>query len=173
MTKPIINVADAATETERSGKHFEYSMTALAGALGAKAIGANITRIPTGKAAFPFHHHHANEEHFFVLSGVGVLRHGNATYDVGANDYIVNLPGDANRAHQLINNGEEDLVFLAISTRVVPEVVGYPDSTKTGVRANALDRDDGRFLIADKSKNELSYWDNEDGVRVAEIAPRR
>ncbi|MGI9416855.1 MAG: cupin domain-containing protein [Geminicoccaceae bacterium] len=156
MTKPIINVADAATETERSGAHFEYTMTALAGALGAKAIGANITRIPPGKAAFPFHHHHANEEHFFVLSGVGVLRHGSAIYDVRANDYIVNLPGDASRAHQLINNGEDDLVFLAISTRVAPEVVGYPDSAKTGVRASALDRDDGRFLIADKSKNELS-----------------
>ena len=32
-----------------------------------------------------------------------------------------------------INTGDVDLVYLAISTLQVPEVVGYPDSRKTGV----------------------------------------
>ncbi len=72
MKKPLINVADAETHAEKCGERFEYSMTELSHALGAKAIGANLTRVPPGKAAFPFHHHAANEEHFFVISGYTV-----------------------------------------------------------------------------------------------------
>ena len=48
MAKPIINVADAETHTANNGEYFGYSMTELAGALGAMAIGANLTRVPPG-----------------------------------------------------------------------------------------------------------------------------
>jgi uncharacterized cupin superfamily protein len=132
--KPIINVSEATTHSAESGACFAYSMTELASELGARAIGANITRVPPGKAAFPFHHHYENEEHFFVLSGSGVLRHGEKLHAVATNDYIVNLPGGPECAHQLINTGVEDLVYLAISANEIPEVCGYPDSGNTGVR---------------------------------------
>ncbi len=92
MAKVVINVADAETHTETSGEYFGYSMTELASALGAKAIGANLTRVPPGKAAFPFHHHYGNEEHFFVISGSGVLRANDDTHDIREHDYIVHWP---------------------------------------------------------------------------------
>ena len=72
MNKPIINLADAPVYSGSSGDWFQYSLHALAAPLGARTIGANVTRVPPGKAAFPLHHHHANEEHFFILSGTGV-----------------------------------------------------------------------------------------------------
>jgi uncharacterized cupin superfamily protein len=169
MKKPLINVAEAPTHADSSGAHFAFSMTELASELGAKGIGANLTRVPPGKAAFPFHHHYANEEHFFVLSGSGVLRWGSTTHDVKRHDYIVNLPGGPEHAHQLINTGDEDLVYLAISTLVLPEVVGYPDSRKTGVRTVRTQDKSGRFLIADDDKNSTAYWEGEDGERVAAI----
>ncbi len=172
MTRPVVNIADARTHTEESGEHFGYSMTELASALGAKSIGANLTRIPPGKAAFPFHHHYGNEEHFFVLSGTGVLRTSDETHEIEANDYIVNLPGGPDHAHQLINTGRDDLVFLAISTRIVPEVVGYPDSGKTGVRGESLDGESSRFLVSNSSRNQVGYWDKENGEQVAEILSR-
>lgn len=100
MNKPIINAADAPTRSASSGEHFAYSMTELAHPLGARAIGANITRVPPGKAAFPIHHHHANEEHFFILTGSGVLRWGAETHEVKKNDYIVNPPGGPDHAHK-------------------------------------------------------------------------
>jgi len=173
MTKPVINVSQADTHTGSSGECFAYSMTELAGALGAQAIGANITRVPPGKAAFPFHHHHANEEHFFVLSGSGVLRLGEELHAVAKNDYIVNLPGGPERAHQLINTGVEDLVFLAISTNAIPDVCGYPDSGKTSVRTAPYEEPNSRFLIADASKDTVTYWELEDGKRVAQIVASR
>jgi uncharacterized cupin superfamily protein len=169
MSKPILNVSEAPAITGSSGERFEYSMRSLAHPLGARAIGANVTTVPPGKAGFPIHHHRANEEHFLVLSGTGVLRVGETTYPVRAHDYIVNLPGDAGLAHQLINTGAEDLVYLAISTTVLPEVVGYPDSGKTGVRAAEGPELGTRFLILDSTKNTVAYWDGEDGARVAEV----
>jgi uncharacterized cupin superfamily protein len=167
--KSIINVSQATTHSAQSGASFAYSMTELASELGARAIGANMTRVPPGKAAFPFHNHHANEEHFFVLSGSGVLRHGEGLHAVTKNDYIVNLPGGPECAHQLINTGVEDLVYLAISTNALPEVCGYPDSGKTGVRIAEYGQANSRFLISDASKDSVSYWELEDGKRVAQI----
>jgi len=172
MTRPVINVAHGTQRTGGSGDFFAYSMTELASDLGAHAIGANLTRVPPGKAAFPFHHHFANEEHFFVLSGSGVLRYGAEIYPIARHDYIVNLPGGADRAHQLINTGTEDLVYLAISTTVVADVCGYPDSGKTGVRTAAYEEENSRFLIPDDCKDSVGYWELEDGRRVAEIVAK-
>lgn len=172
MTKPLINAADALTRTEQSGEYFAYSMTPLASAAGAKSIGASLMRVPPGKAAFPFHHHYGNEEHFFVLSGRGILRSGDAAYAVQPHDYIVHLPGGPEHAHQLINTGTEELVYLAISSLVAPDVVGYPDSGKTGVRTIIPGEAGSRFLIADAAKrprNTEEYWQGEDGAQVAAV----
>jgi uncharacterized cupin superfamily protein len=108
-----------------------------------------------------------------VLSGSGVLRHGADLHEVTKNDYIVNLPGGPERAHQLINTGVEDLVYLAISTSAIPDVCGYPDSGKTSVRTAPYEAANSRFLIADASKDTVSYWELEDGKRVAQIVSGR
>ena len=173
MRKMVINVSDAPTHSAASGEFFAYSMTELAAELGARAIGANVPRVPPGKAAFPFHHHHANEEHFFVLSGSGVLRHGTDLQPVAANDYIVNLAGGGECAHQLINTGSQDLVYLAISTNVIPDVCGYPDSGKTSVRTAPFGEPNSRFLIPDACRDSVEYWELEDGKHVGEILSAR
>ena len=167
--KPIINVADAPVQGMANAPHFEVSMAQLAGPLGAKTIGANVTRVPPGKAAFPFHHHRANEEHFFILRGSGVLRFGAETYPVKPEDYIVTPAGGDDLAHQLINTGDEDLVYLSISTLVTPEVVGYPDSGKTGVMAVPWGQQPHPFMVDESAKGEKGYWDGEDGRQVADV----
>jgi uncharacterized cupin superfamily protein len=169
MTKPIINVADAPVYTGQGGEHFEFKMAMLARGAGGRSIGANVTTVKPGKAAFPLHHHHANEEHFFILSGTGVLRVGAETFPVKPQDYIVNLPGGPQTAHQLVNTGNQDLVYLAISTTLFPEVAGYPESGKTGVRLGMGEAPDVRFLLRDGDKDTVGYWDGEDGSGVAAV----
>lgn len=164
--KPVINLADAPVDGMGHGDRFDFKMAQLAGPLGARAIGANVTRVPAGKAAFPLHHHYANEEHFFILSGGGVLRVGSETFPVKQHDYIVNLAGGPETAHQLINTGSEELVYLAISTKTVPEVVGYPDSGKTGVMAAPWGGTPPPFVLRDATKGDVQYWDDEDGQAV-------
>ena len=169
---PILNLADAPQHSGWHGEHFAFSMSELAGPLGARSIGANVTRVPPGKAAFPIHHHHANEEHF-VLSGHGTLRVGSRTYPVKPRDYIVNPAGGPEVAHQLVNTGDEDLVYLAISTLVPPEVVGYSDSGKTGVRTRDGQEPGIRFPVNDGDKAQVGYWDGEDGRHVRAVLGER
>ena len=173
MTTFIANVADAPRDADSHAPAFEFSMIELAGPAGGRAIGANLTRVPPGKAAFPFHHHHANEEHFFILSGRGIVRVGPAVHAVKAQDYVVHLPGGPECAHQLVNTGAEDLVYLAISTRILPEVVGYPDSGKTGVRTGDGAKDGSRILIRDATRSTAGYWDGEDGRHLRDAIAAR
>ena len=169
--KPVINISDAEEISHfQHGDAFDARMSALSDAVGGKAIGASVTRVQPGKAALPFHHHYANEEHFFVVSGQGLLRTGSETYPVKAGDYMVSPAGGPEHAHQLINTGSEELVYLGISTRVVPEVVGYPDSGKTGVEPVARGAPGPeRFLAADSDHAKLDYWDGEDGAQVRAV----
>jgi uncharacterized cupin superfamily protein len=169
--RPFVNVFDAPVGAEQKhGEHFHVRMAPIAGSLGAKDIGVNLTRVPPGKAGFPFHHHHGNEEHFYIVRGTGTLRYGNDTYVVSPGDYVVHPAGGPERAHQLINTGSEELVYLAISTLRYPEVVGYPDSRKTGVRVPvASPTDTARFVIDDAARDAVGYYDREDGARVRAI----
>ena len=98
-----------------------------------------------------------------------MLRRGACSFPVKAHDCIVHLPGGPELSHQLVNTGSEDLVYLAISTLVVPEVVGCPDSAKTGVRITLGEGPAARFLLPDAAKNAVDYWDGESGDRVAAI----
>jgi uncharacterized cupin superfamily protein len=84
----------------------------------------------------------------------------------------VNLPGGPETAHQLVNTGNEDLVYLAISTMLYPEVAGYPESGKTGVRLSAGEASAARFLLRDGDKDAVGYWDGEDGNGVASVLAR-
>ena len=170
---PICNIWDAKSTQHASGEHFEAQASPLAAPLGAKAIGANVTRVPPGKAAWPLHHHFSNEEHFFIVRGSGTLRFGSAIYPVKAGDYIVTPPGGPERAHQLVNTGAEELVYLALSTLQTPEVVGYPDSGKTGVAMMGSDGNRQRFLLEDRNRDSKQYWEGEDGAAVRDLARKR
>lgn len=68
----------------------------------------------------------------------------------------------------MINTGGEDRVFLAISTKFVPEVGGYPDSGKVGVMPAPWGAHPPPFMVmqADQ-KDPTHYWDGEDGHTVA------
>jgi uncharacterized cupin superfamily protein len=165
--KPILNIKDAESRHVTNGDVFDARVAPLAERLGGARIGANVTTVLPGKAAFPLHHHFGNEEHFFIVSGSGTLRFGDATYAVAPGDYIVTPPGGAGLAHQLVNTGSDDLVYLALSTKTLPEVVGYPDSGKTGVSAESIA--ERRFLIDDAARNAVSYYDREDGARIRKL----
>jgi len=163
---PILNVADATPQGMDHAPAFAFTMRPLAQALGAQRVGANVTSVPPGKAAFPLHHHFGQEEHFFILSGSGLLRFGAESHSVKPQDYIVCPCGGPEVAHQLINTGDEELVYLAISNIAVPEVVGYPDSGKTGVMSAPWGLEPRPFIMEDAARNAVDYWAGEDGAAV-------
>jgi len=133
MGAPILNVADAQAARELvHGDKFAASVAPIAGKLGAKKLGYNLTVVRPGKCAFPFHCHHANEEMFYVIEGAGTLRYGKDEFPVRAGDVVACPPGGPETAHQFINTGATDLKFLAVSTAIDCDVWQYPDSGKWG-----------------------------------------
>lgn len=170
MPHPIINISEIelkrpvfAPDGEAS-QRFDAKQGYIAPKIGAKLLGYNITEIPPGKRAFPLHNHRVNEEMFFILEGEGEVRIGKNQFPIKPGDFIACPPGNKDVAHQLINKGDKALKFLAVSTKLTPEVVEYPDSNKFGVLAEFKEGDDTkprRFLHCNREENSMDYWDGE------------
>jgi uncharacterized cupin superfamily protein len=95
-------------------------------------------RIPPGKPNFPYHAHSAQWELYLVISGKGTVRHKHGITEVEPGDAFVFGPDEA---HQLINSGEEDLVFYVIADNPIGESAYFPDSGKWKVnKTSAADR---------------------------------
>ena len=172
MTKPIINIADVELEPRPpafalSGpatERFDARMGFIGPRIGAQKLGYNITAVPPGKRAFPFHNHRVNEEMFFVLQGTGEVRIGGSTYPIRSGDVIACPAGGTEAAHQIVNTGPDELRYLAVSTKLSPEIAEYPDSGKFGVLAELPAGSDGkprRFVFVGRESGSLNYWEGE------------
>lgn len=172
MPTPILNIADvdleprpaAFTPTGAAAERFDSKVGFIGPRIGAQKLGYNITAVPPGKRAFPFHNHRANEEMVFVLQGSGEIRIGATTYPLRAGDVVALPPGGPETAHQIINSGTEELRYLAVSTKLSPELAEYPDSGKFGVLAELPPDADGkprRFMFVGREEQTLNYWEGE------------
>ena len=75
-------------------------------------------------------------------------------------------PGGPETAHQIINNSDSELKYLAVSTTVSPEVAEYPDSDKVGVIMELDSNQDGmpdmwRLMMKAESTH-VDYWEDEE-----------
>ena len=115
--------------------------------------------VPPGAVSYPFHFHCANEEAIYVVSGRGIVRIGEARVPVRAGDWIA-FPVGPDHAHQMINDGTEALVYLAVGTEHKCDVLGYPDSNKISAMGGASWEDPWIRQIVRRSES-LDYWDGE------------
>ncbi|MBK7355851.1 cupin domain-containing protein [Propionivibrio sp.] len=172
MTKPIINIADveleprpgAFTPTGSAAERFDAKMAYIGPRIGAQKLGYNITAVPPGKRAFPLHNHRVNEEMFFVLQGTGEVSIGDSTYPIRSGDVIACPAGGKETAHQIVNTGADELRYLAVSTKLSPEIAEYPNSGKFGVLAELPAGPDGkpqRFMFVGRECGSLNYWEGE------------
>ena len=147
-----------------TAERFGSRLAPVGAKIGARLLGYNITVVQPGKRAFPLHNHHANEEMFFILSGSGELRVGSERTPLRAGDFIACPPGGLDTAHQIFNTGSEELRYLAVSTRIFPEVVEYPDSGKFAVSTMRSAAGGGApqpFRHVGREGTGLDYWDGE------------
>ncbi len=87
-----------------------------------------------------------------------------ATYAIGQGDVIARPPGGPDTAHQIRNTGADELRYLAVSTRLSPEIAEYPDSGKFGVLAEIPAGSDGKpqgFRFVGRQELKVNYWDGE------------
>jgi uncharacterized cupin superfamily protein len=171
-SRRIVNLADLPLHDAGNGKSFQARVGRIAPMLGLTGLGCSLTVVPPGKRAYPFHRHHVFNELFYVLSGTGEVRLDERTLPIRAGDLIANPAGA--EAHQIVNTGEDELRYLAISDMAAVDVIDYPDSNKMGVAAGVKNGDlstatykaFGRVTPAD-------YFDGEEPVQhpVAKLGP--
>jgi len=172
MPHPILNLADvelqprpaAFAATGAAAERYDARMGFIAPRLGAQKLGYNLTAVPPGKRAFPFHNHRINEEMFFVVDGTGEIRIGDAVYPIRPGDVIACPPGGREVAHQIVNTGTVELRYLAVSTKLSPEIAEYPDSGKFGVLAEYPPGPEGKpqtFRFVGRENLNVGYWEGE------------
>lgn len=171
LNRPVINLDEVAIEERApffqpkgaTAERFASRMGPVGARIGARLLGYNITAVPPGKRAVPFHNHHANEEMFFILQGTGELRVGSERYSLRAGDFIANPPGGPEKAHQIINTGSEEMRYLAVSTMITPETVEYPDSGKVALISRQTAPDGTLRLVRHVARpgDSVDYWEGE------------
>lgn len=107
-----------------------------------------LLRVPPEKKPYPYHAHSTQWEFYLVVSGGGLSRDEEGTTRITAGDAFIYYPG---QAHQLINDGETDLVVCVVADNPFGDTAYYPDSGKWStaiperrvMRSEALDYYDG------------------------------
>jgi len=125
-------------------------------ALGGERLSCGLWELPPGKRSFPLHVHHVTEEAMYVVSGRGKVRTPDGETGIGPGDYISFLPGGT--AHQLVNDGAEPLVYLAMSSVQGFDLVEYPDSDKVACSVGAWPNAK-RFVF--RRKDQADYFEGE------------
>ena len=174
MSPRILNIADVELKsrppelapTNAAAAVFDARMGAIGQRVGAQKLGYNITAVPIGKAAFPFHCHGVNEEMFFIIQGSGEVRIGAETHPVREGDVIACPSGGPDTAHQIKNTGSIELRYLAVSTNQTPDIALYPDSGKFGVLGQfPADPTPRKFSFIGREGQSGNYWDGEGGKK--------
>ena len=164
--KPIINLDQLQPRLitqppdESPEKYRGAEMAEIAEHIGAQRLGYNMTIVPPGKTALPFHNHYGNEEMFFVLEGEGEVRIGDKRYPIRSGDFIACPIGGKTTAHQIINTSNSMMMkYIGVSTTQTPDLVEYPDSGKVGA-VHHID-DTTAVRIRNYEKNNAGYWEGE------------
>ena len=140
----------AATAAERAGDD-------------APGLGCSLYELPPGKRSWPYHYHTGNAEALYVLAGTGTLRVDDAEHELEAGEYVA-FPAGPEGAHRVVNDGDEPLRYLAMSTMREPDVTVYPDSEKIGVFADSAPGGDGDRDVAGyfERDSDVGYWEGEE-----------
>ena len=141
-----VNIKEIKEETWQSpGGKYAVSFKGISEALGREPASLDLSkrhpfdlewnRVPPGKINFPYHAHSAQWELYLIISGEASVRHKDGTAEVVAGDAFIFGPDEP---HQLINSGEEGLVYYVIADNPIGESCYYPDSGKWRVNKSSV-----------------------------------
>lgn len=91
------------------------------------------TRVPPGATVCPLHAHSSQWEMFIILAGTATVRTvetdsgAETSTEAPAGSTFIHAPGTA---HQIRNDGTDDLVFYVITDQPISDAIYYPDSDK-------------------------------------------
>ncbi|WP_436347629.1 cupin domain-containing protein [Natronorubrum sp. FCH18a] len=132
----------------------------LSSAVDAADLGCSLYELPPGMRSWPYHYHTANEEALYVLSGDGLLRGEEGEEPLTAGDFVT-LPANESGGHRIVNDSEEPLRYLMVSTMNEPDITVYPEMGKLGVFVGSPPggRDERTLEGYYRIDDDVAYWD--------------
>jgi uncharacterized cupin superfamily protein len=145
-------------ETDEGDARFRRKQ--LGQAAGGDALGASLYELPPGEQSWPYHYHTGNEEAIHVLAGEGLLVLDGDEHAVEAGHFAV-FPPDESGGHRVVNDADEPLRYLAVSTMHDPDVTVYPELGKVGVFAGSPPGGRGERTVHGYFDRDdtVDYWD--------------
>ena len=158
--RTIINIDDLPLKHMGNGDYFDVQIGRAGKRLGLRELGCSLHVLSPGKAGFPFHRHHVNDELFLILAGEGEYRFGDQRQPLRSGD-LASAPAGT-EAHQIINTSDADLRYLAFSSTASAEIVDYPDSNKVSFAAGMRDNDPSNATMHFLGRTQpADYYDGE------------
>jgi uncharacterized cupin superfamily protein len=99
---------------------------ALGDAFGLTQFGVNRVRLKPGVWSSQRHWHTHEDEFVYVLEGAPTLATDDGRRTLGPGDFV-GFRGGVENGHHLVNETEEDVVFLVVGARIAEDAVHYPD----------------------------------------------
>jgi len=127
IADPRPNIFTETFSRQRDGLRTEQVVRDAGGEL----LGGTLYELAPGLDGVPLHIHHGMEELAIVVSGRPRLRTLEGECELAPGD-VVSFPRGRRGAHTLANRSDEPVRYLMISTKVVPEVVEYPEEAQCG-----------------------------------------
>lgn len=128
------NIYEPEFDVEHDDPPYAWRRARLGRAAGAQRLGASLFRVPPGAKTFPLHAHLHNEELLVVVAGRPTLRTLEDDARLLQPGDVVAFPAGRAGAHELRNDGDEDVSVLIVSTMLAPEVNLFPDTGELWVR---------------------------------------
>ena len=138
----------------------EFRRKELSNAVESEKLGCSLYELSPGERSWPYHYHTANEEAIFVLAGTGQIRTPDGHSDLREGDFL-SFPADERGGHRVINDSDDTLRYLAVSTMQEPDVTIYPDEEKFGVFVGSPPggREQRSFEGYYPTDAETDYWE--------------
>ncbi len=167
--RPILNLDEVVLQqgsddvplSDVLAERFDVRRGPIAERIDARQLGYRLIAVSPGKRSCPFHSHRVEEEMFFILEGHGELRYGAATHALRPGDVVSCPTGGPETAHQIINTGDTELRYLAVSTKADVEICEYPDSGKFLASASAVGARADDFDLMVHHSDAVDYWEGE------------
>ncbi|MGH2906835.1 MAG: cupin domain-containing protein [Solirubrobacterales bacterium] len=153
------NIFDPEFDQQRDKPGFTRERAFIGRQAGAQKLGASVWVMEPAELAYPYHFHYGEEEMLIVISGRPSLRTPEGWRELEPGD-VVSFPVGPDGAHQLANNSDEQVRFLAISTVEDVDVVLYPDSDKVSASYRKGLPEEFRGMF--QKEDGVDYWNGEE-----------
>ena len=100
-------------------------------------LGASLYELRPGTTGGNYHFHHGLEEMLIVIYGQPTLRTPEGKRRL-ENGEVVHFGKGAEGAHQVLNESNEIVRYVMVSTQASPDAVEYPDTGELSVMARTI-----------------------------------